>query len=166
MLRNERIKKCLKRRERSLWLLCLVLLVTFALLFAEGLGPPIVKAEPGPSVVGTSTENYATLKTFQRKTFYASNRFWAFYYNGSDLVYKTSVDAETWGNVVLCRESISCGTEFSVWFDGTNMHYATRSPSDGNVYYRMGTPQANGTISWSDTEQTAYDSPMDSNKHM
>jgi hypothetical protein len=104
-----------------------------------------------PSVVGTSTNIDATQNPFQRKSFYANGRFWVFYYDGSNMVYRTSTDGSTWtvGGSSPIRAA-SSGYYFSVWFDGTYLHYAYAS---GSIYYRRGTPNSDGSITWSAAEQ-------------
>jgi hypothetical protein len=112
-----------------------------------------------PSVVGTSTSQWnATRYPFQRKAFYAVGRFWVFYSDGSNIVYRTSTDGTNWGNAVTVR---SVGSGYcSVWFDGVYVHYAF---ADGSaLYYRRGTVNSDGTITWSAAEQavsTTYGNP-------
>lgn len=112
---------------------------------------------PAPSTVGVTTGETALYYAFQRLSFYANGRFWVFYSDGTNLVYRTSTDAVSWSDAATIRTCTE-GHMFSVWFDGTYMHYAyTYSYGGGNtpVYYRRGTPDADGTISWSAAEQTA-----------
>jgi hypothetical protein len=106
-----------------------------------------------PSVVGTSTAATAIWYPFQRKSFYANGRFWVFYSDGTNMVYKTSTDGSTWtvGGSSPIRAATN-GYSFSVWFDGTYLHYAYASAS--SIYYRRGTPNSDGTITWSAAEQT------------
>jgi hypothetical protein len=105
-----------------------------------------------PSVVGTSTDSYATSYPFQRKSFYANGRFWVFYSDGANMVYRTSTDGSTWTSPTTVRQYVYYGYAFSVWFDGTYVHYAYASES--SIYYRRGTPNSDGTITWSAPEQT------------
>jgi len=102
------------------------------------------------STVGTSTSNIATFYPFQRKSFYANGRFWTFYSDGTNIVYRTSTDGITWSAATTVRAA-TAGTDFSVWFDGTYLHYAYASTS--SIYYRRGTPNTDGTITWSADEQ-------------
>jgi len=46
---------------------------------------------------------------------------------------------------------------FTVWFDGTYMHYVAIASFEWNqpLYYRRGTPNPDGTITWSAPEQIA-----------
>jgi hypothetical protein len=104
-----------------------------------------------PSVVGTSTDGYAVSYPFQRKSFYANGRFWVFYSDGTNMVYRTSTDGSTWSSATTVRAA-TAGYYFSVWFDGTYLHYAYASSSA--IYYRRGTPNSDGTITWSAGEQT------------
>jgi hypothetical protein len=104
-----------------------------------------------PSVVGTSTSGLATSYPFQRKTFYANGRFWVFYSDGTNMVYCTSTDGSTWTSATTVRAAIQ-GILFSVWFDGTYLHYAYAYAS--SIYYRRGIPNSDGSITWSAAEQT------------
>jgi len=118
-----------------------------------------VEVDP-PSVVGTSTTTFATVHPFQRKSFYANGRFWAFYSDGTNIVYSTSTDGSTWSSATTVRAA-TVGYLFSVWFDGTYLHYAYANYSP--IYYRRGTPNSDGTITWSAVEQTVsttYNKPF------
>jgi len=111
-----------------------------------------------PSVVSTSASAAATYLPFQRKSFYANGRFWVFYSDGSNIVYRTSTDGTSWTDATTVA-SASAGSYFSIWFDGTYIHYA-RTLS--GLYYRRGTPNSDGSITWSASEQsvpTTYGSP-------
>jgi hypothetical protein len=104
-----------------------------------------------PSIVGSSTTTYATLYPYQRKTFYAQGRRWVFYSDGSNIVYRTSTDGLTWTSAVTVRSG-GFGNGFSIWFDGTYLHYAWAWAS--SLYYRRGMPNSDGSITWSAPEQT------------
>jgi hypothetical protein len=67
------------------------------------------------------------------------------------MVYATSTDGSTWTSPATVRAATD-GYMFSVWFDGTYLHYAYASST--SIYYRRGTPNTDGTITWSATEQT------------
>jgi hypothetical protein len=101
--------------------------------------------------LGASTSVSATSHPFQRKSFYANGRFWVFYSDGSNMVYRTSTDGLTWSSATTVRAAAN-GYYFSVWFDGTYLHYACASSS--SIYYRRGTPNSDGSITWSAVEQT------------
>jgi hypothetical protein len=102
-----------------------------------------------PSTVGTSTTNMGTYSPFQRKAFYVNGRFWVFYSDGTNIVYRTSTDGLTWTSPIIVKTGYAY--EFSVWFDGTYLHYANAYGSP--IYYRRGIPNSNGTITWSAPEQ-------------
>jgi hypothetical protein len=107
------------------------------------------------SQVGTSTSVSAKAYSHMRKCFFAVTRFWDWYSDGTDLGYKTSLDGSSWSSFVSVR---SCGSGglFSVWFDGTYVHYVYHSANYGDpVYYRRGTVNSDGSITWSAVEQTA-----------
>jgi len=114
-----------------------------------GAKAPVALAPP-PSTVGTSTWGMATAYPFQRKTFYANGQYWVFYSDGTNLVYRTSTDGITWSDATDVRVC-AYGEFFSIWFDGTYVHYAYAELS---IYYRRGTPDSDGAITWSAVEQT------------
>ena len=107
--------------------------------------------EIDPSTVATSAASLATSFPFQRKSFYANGRFWVFYSSGTNMVYCTSTDGTTWTSATTVRAA-SYGYRFSIWFDETYLHYAYAAGT--LLYYRRGTPNSDGTITWSAVEQT------------
>jgi hypothetical protein len=106
---------------------------------------PVNNGQIDPSVVGTSTTSRATWYPFQRKSFYANGRHWVFYSNGTVLTYLSSTDGKTW---ILGWGPRACtsGEYFSIWFDGTYLHYAYAYLS--SIYYRRGEPRSDGIIDW------------------
>ncbi len=107
-------------------------------------------------IVGTSAVSTATTLPIQRKSFYAAVRFWVFYSAGGNMVYCTSTDGLNWTTPTTVRACLN-GYNFSIWFDGTYLHYAYAPLSvvGGSILYRRGTPEEGGTIAWSAVEQTA-----------
>jgi len=105
-------------------------------------------------LVGISADYNATRHPFQRKSFYAAGRFWVFYSDGTNMVYRTSTDGITWAGPTTIRTCAS-GRYFSIWFDETFLHYAYSTGINAPLYYRRGTPESDGTITWSAVEQTA-----------
>ena len=101
------------------------------------------------STVSTTTDQYGSFSGFQRKTFIAAGLYWVFYGNGSKLCYRTSSDGSTWSSENQIESAL--GYYVDVLFDGTYVHYVN---CYGGVYYRRGTPNSNGTITWSASEQT------------
>ncbi|MDH7477091.1 MAG: hypothetical protein QHH17_01770 [Candidatus Bathyarchaeota archaeon] len=100
--------------------------------------------------IGTTTSTSATYYPYQRKSFYANGRFWAFYFDGTNIVYQTSTDSENWTSPATVRAASN--GYFSIWFDGTYFHYAYANASQ--IYYRRGLPNSDGSITWSASEQT------------
>jgi|YelNatPaOPRAMG01_1025707.scaffolds.fasta_scaffold06812_16 hypothetical protein len=103
-----------------------------------------------PSTVGTSTVATAFSYPPQRKSFYANGRFWVFYSDGTNLVYRTSTDGENWSNATTIGACDS-GDKASVFFDGTYVHYMRYAGYTN--YYRRGIPNSDGSITWSANEQ-------------
>jgi hypothetical protein len=112
-------------------------------------------------VVGvTGTYGYAAVEyAVQRKTFYANGRFWVFYFNGTlsanSTVYATSTDGLSWSSSVnMTNRTCGAGWRFAVTFNGTILSYAFSTSTNGDpLYYRAGTPNSDGTITWLDSEQ-------------
>jgi len=105
-----------------------------------------------PSTVATSSTSLATLEAFQRKTFFAKGKYWVFYSNGINIEYKTSTDGSTWSSpTYVCPGGH--GQSFTLWFDGTHIHYVKGPQGIGDMKYRRGEPHPDGTISWSAPEQ-------------
>lgn len=99
---------------------------------------------------------YNTAYSFQRKIFYANGLWWVFYGDEANVVYRTSSNGMDWSSKTTIRTGIS-GHRIGVWFDGTYVHYGFSTYTTGQgMYYRRGTPNTNGTITWSDSEQTVF----------
>jgi len=90
----------------------------------------------------------------QHQIFYIHNMYWIFYCDGSNIVYRTSSDGITWSEKTVIRPSTRAYA-ISFLYDGENIHYAYAFNIDGNqpVYYRRGTPNPDGTITWHTDEQ-------------
>jgi len=98
----------------------------------------------------------------QRKVFEMAGRWWVFYSDGSDGVFRSSVDGEAWSEPVAFAPGGHFGHRFGCWFDGAYFHYAFCSAALGaEVSYRRGAPKEDGTIVWSGAAQAAYDTPPD-----
>ena len=95
---------------------------------------------------------------FQRKGFYANGLWWIFYPTTSylydlQLHYATSADHFAWsaptslGFTIYSSSGVPASYGYDIRFDGTNFIIIYQA-SDLHVYYRVGTPNANGTITW------------------
>lgn len=112
----------------------------------------------------SETSNFAAVRTPpQYCNFYAVGRYWVFYVTDniiwSPLRFRSSINGIAWSDATdVVSDDVNDGATFSIWFDGTYVHYVRSKRSAGNkVYYRRGAPQAGGTITWSAVEQEAYD---------
>ncbi|MDM7998687.1 MAG: hypothetical protein QUS33_01470 [Dehalococcoidia bacterium] len=106
--------------------------------------------------VDNSTSAAALSAPTQRKLFYAAGRFWVFYSDGSDLVFRSSPDGISWSAKSASLGALTSGDGFSVHYDGTYVHYARTTGANGApLYYRRGVPNAGGSIVWSADEQVA-----------
>lgn len=107
---------------------------------------------PG-SIVGTTTSQYGTAYNFNRRSFFANTRYWVFWFDGTNGVFSSSIDGITWEASTSIGAS-GDGSDVVAHFDGTYVHYV-RSKTYV-TYYRRGTPNSNGTITWSADEQTIF----------
>lgn len=93
----------------------------------------------------------------QHKLFEIDGRLWLFYSDGVGIVSTTSLDGLAWSPPEVVRSPGSLGHRIGLWFDGAHLHYAfATAETDGDVYYRRGTPEPDGTIAWDGAEQVAY----------
>lgn len=116
------------------------------------------------STVSTTSDDTSIRIPYQRNIFYSNGLWWCFYCDGADMVYRTSSDdGATWSSATtVAALPDGIGANFDITYDGTYIHYVrnTTAVQDG-LAYRRGTPQSNGTISWSAAEQTVLDSTED-----
>jgi len=105
-----------------------------------------------PATVATSTTYTAVGRGTQRKGFYAAGLFWAFYSNGANAGWEFSNDGITWDGAFTPIGACIHGPRFSVWFDGTYVHYVRYNYF--SIFYRRGIPEDDGSINWSAVEQT------------
>ncbi len=94
--------------------------------------------------IGSSDFYTSTNLPFQRKSFHAGGLHWVFYSDHANMVYQTSVDGITWSSPTAVRE-VLYGYLFSIWFDGTIVHYAYRDVT--GILYRRGSVSG-ATITW------------------
>jgi hypothetical protein len=112
-------------------------------------------------------EALAIAQPYQRKTFTAAGRRWLFYGDRgtgqTQMMLTSSTDGGvTWKTPVALRNLDNNGfnvggSYFDTHFDGTFIHYAVGlldiTATGEFIYYRRGTPNADGTITWSAAEQ-------------
>lgn len=92
----------------------------------------------------------------QREIGYANGLYWVFYSNIASMGYSTSYDNYTSFNAI---RGCNRGRHFSVCFDGTTIHYVYGYHA--GLFYRKGTLESNGTISWIASEQSVATSYND-----
>lgn len=108
------------------------------------------------SIVGMTQAAEATSLNFQRATFHANGRFWVFWTDGTNLVYSTSINGESWSLKTTIR-SCTLALKFSITFNGSNVCYTYADWDTANtpIYYRVGVTNSSGDITWSTIEQEA-----------
>ena len=162
------MKNWAKWVKRSLVvLLAVTLILPTSIALANWLGTPAtIVSDLADGGLPAST--YGITMQPDKQTFYAAGRHWIFYINDdSDFVYKTALTNGVFGaETELVAITGIYGFEMGVWYDKTNnkVHYARHSMNGldpDTVNYRMGTPNADGTITWAAVEQTVAIVPAD-----
>jgi hypothetical protein len=98
-------------------------------------------------------------------TFYAAGRHWILYVNDDgDVTFESSTYGYTWAEQEAVASTSLYGFEVASWYDTASgtIHYARHkiiADVDDAVVYRMGTPNADGTITWAAIEQTVSGTP-------
>ena len=86
------------------------------------------------------------------QSFVAHDLMWIFYQDGAadprDLKFQNSNDnGVTWGNETTVNSDL-LNASWDTWFDGTYVYYTISQSSDGSEIFRRGTPNADGSITW------------------
>ncbi|UCE81109.1 MAG: zinc ribbon domain-containing protein [Methanobacteriota archaeon] len=101
----------------------------------------LVAETRGWVIDSSSTSDWATAASHQRKLFYDGTNFWSFYWDGTDTVYKSSSDGGgTWSSANQAFAS-SGVYKTSLWYDETNnLVYIVGDTDDStqNVHIRRG----------------------------
>ncbi len=124
------------------------------------------------TAIGTSTSGngWATNYSFQRKIFLAAGLIWVFYSDGgvtTGLKFRTSGNGVNWSaatQLVVGSTETNFGHRISLWSDGIYIHYAYCPAADGgDVFYRRGLLNSDGTVTWSAVQQTVVNIPAGKN---
>src|SRR5256712_694805 len=101
-----------------------------------------------PVTIGTSSLTSATRDNAQSKVFFCQTRYWAFYSDGGNIVWRTSTDGTSWSSATTVRAGTN-GYYFSVWVDcaNTKLYYAFANVAT-TFQHRAGTLNTDGTITW------------------
>jgi hypothetical protein len=92
-------------------------------------------------------------RTFQTHGWYSAGRWWVLFGDGTNIVYQSSTDGITWSAKTIflgtSGDSKSCDAVLAP--DGTTIHIIAQRWLGGanpTIFYRMGTCNANGSITW------------------
>ena len=118
----------------------------------------------GPSTVEAVAVAESTRYPFQRKGFYAKGYHFEFYYASSKIYWRRSADGITWSSatdITPSGETPTEGAEIAVWLDRHEepahhpyVVYADHD-TDSSIYFRRGTIDDNGDLTWDAIWQTA-----------
>ena len=137
---------------RSRILITMVLVVLTLLVIPTDFS----RATTVTTTVGTTTNSFAigNSEGYNQGGFLAAGRLWTYYTNGTYELLVSSTDGLTWAPPIIIRQA---SNQFQGTFDGTYFYYAqpTVKKKLGEVVYRRGLPNSDGTITWSAPEQVA-----------
>lgn len=101
---------------------------------------------------------------YQGRICNAAGLYWVFYYDGTNMGYMTSSNlGETWSSEITIPTAGYKPTGVSFYCSGNTVYYASgQFSTDLHFYYRYGTLQSNGAISWaiSETSVGTYSSKV------
>jgi len=112
--------------------------------------PPPPESYAGPYLIVEDIPSDATFDaSYQRKTGFAG-RYWVFYWDGTNIVYRSSADGETWTDpTILTSDAVDC-RDISVFFKDSYVHVVkTRNVANNPLLYRRGLISGE-TITWED----------------
>jgi hypothetical protein len=152
------------KRFAIILLVCILALPISAVLANWLLTPAVIVSDLpdgglAASVFGINTQP-------DDNSFFAQGRHWIFYVNDdTDIVCGSNTsDGSALVTTEVVPTAVVTGFDFAVWYDyPTNtFHYARidRTGAD-HINYRMGTPNANGSITWAAAEQAVLVTPGD-----
>lgn len=104
--------------------------------------------------LGIPSEALGTRTSGERKTFFHNGRYWIFFGGTSNWGYYTSrlEFSPVWATPVTIGYKYDGAAYMNTWFDGTYVYYVRLDSA--TIYFRRGTPNSDGTITWSQAEQT------------
>ncbi|OGS43388.1 MAG: hypothetical protein A3K76_05405 [Euryarchaeota archaeon RBG_13_57_23] len=113
---------------------------------------------PESWIIDGGTNAQATAMSYQRKLFYDGTNIWSFYWDGSNTVYKYSMDGgQTWSSGVRAF-STAAVNEVSIWYDSANSAvYAIGDSGSAtrNVYVQKGTVSpSTHAITWQPSDSS------------
>ena len=141
-----------------------MLILPVAYVFANWASPSVIVSDLEASVIPTTSEEGITFQP-DDQTFVASGRHWIFYLNeDADFVYKSALSDGVFGaETDIVAATALYGWEVATWYDAASntIHYARHDidTAPDEIKYRMGTPNADGTITWAAAEQTVHTTP-------
>jgi PKD repeat protein len=114
-----------------------------------------VTQSTGGVPIGTTTLNTLSWP-YQRRLFYANGRYWMFYSDGSNLVYKSSITGNSWSDAAIVYTGVTQNSRVTTFFDGTYLHVAYAAGVTGSsLSYRRYACIGDGTLTASAAWQTA-----------
>jgi hypothetical protein len=101
----------------------------------------------------TLEQSYGTGSPNQRKVVLARGLFWAFFSDGKDLAFRTSLDGNRWNPMVGTKIKTGRTAEsVSIWHDNNTdeIHYSRQRHGDRVLELGRGNLNSNGSVSWHD----------------
>jgi hypothetical protein len=107
------------------------------------------------ATVGTSVYLNPVIFAFEKKCFYANGRWWVWYSPSvTSFGWETSIDGIDWTGAFTSYGAFLCN-KLDIWYDEANNKICLVrcvGTSSSHVYYRQGTANSDGTITWDSDE--------------
>ena len=105
-----------------------------------------------PVTAATSDSQFATLESHNMKACYSNGRYWLWFTqtSPSGLWWVSSSDGASWSSATRATWIAGSGmVHYAIWCDGTTVYYQADDPTTRKLWWRYGTLNGDGTISWS-----------------
>jgi len=95
---------------------------------------------------------------WQRHAFIANDGlFWAFYHDNTvaygQVNVSTSTDGASWTYRFCFGQGCGAGADYSIWYSVEGNYFDYVYIKSNNAYYRRGTPNSDGSVTWWSSEQ-------------
>jgi len=109
------------------------------------------------SLIGTSTSSEVFHSAARFHVHYVNGHYWVAYHDGVKPVLASSADGVSWAalGAIFSSFNPSDAGEWAVRFSGSNIVALAYNGADTDRYYRNGTLNANGTVTWNAADAVA-----------
>jgi hypothetical protein len=115
---------------------------------------PATSLPSGSSLAGTTSQVGFNLDT-ESCTFYADGYYYVFYDDGANYVYSSCASgSSSWSSPTVLGSDVNSYYSYSAVWNGFNIAYMREDSGQLGLYFREGTPDGSGSVTWLTDEQT------------